>query len=135
MAEALEAARANTQTAVSAAVQHRHRGERSTPPQHITDLADLVEAMSTIHGVAADLAAVAKSCADNVRARYFHGSTPTGGDWPQPLKDAAADADRALTKLRQHLNKATPARGSHDALSVLHGFLRDVHRAPARSTT
>ncbi|HEX6351716.1 hypothetical protein [Actinophytocola sp.] len=125
--EALEAARASTKTATHAAGLHRHRGERGTLPQHIKDLDDLVAVMATIHGITADLATLAKTCADNVRDHYFHGHNPTGNPWPEPLKEAAADADRALSRLRSHLHR-TPAPAGHDSLSVLHGFLRDIRR-------
>lgn len=127
MYEALVAARENTQAAASAAVQHRHR-ERSSLPQHITDMDDLAQAMAAIHGIAADVAAVAKSCADNVRAHYCHGDTPGHTSWPEPLKQAAADADRALSKLRSHLSR-TPANAGYTTLSVLHELIRQVHRA------
>nr|WP_042198368.1 hypothetical protein [Kibdelosporangium sp. MJ126-NF4]CEL23355.1 hypothetical protein [Kibdelosporangium sp. MJ126-NF4]CTQ96909.1 hypothetical protein [Kibdelosporangium sp. MJ126-NF4] len=130
LVEALEAAREHTRSAVAAAGQHRHRGTRGTLSQHITDLADLVEVTTSIDRITDDLAEVAKSCADNVRAHYVHGHTPSGSDWPQPLTDTAADADTALSKLRQHLAKIT-VHASHDALSALHERVRDVHRNPS----
>jgi hypothetical protein len=132
--EALNAARGNAEAAASAAGMLHRRGGRDTLPQHIADLADLVDAMEAIKATSSCLAIVARNCASRVRARYVDGHTPAGGAWPEPLKQAAADTDRALSKLCQHLGR-TPVHVSYDALSILHGFLDDVKRDLNRTPT
>jgi len=132
-ADTLATGRDHIRTAVNAAGRHRSRDGHRTFPQHIMDLEALTEAMAATRCITGDLALLAKDCADDARAHYFHGHSPTGNPWPEPLKQAAGDADRALTRLRNHLNRA-PVQAAHDALSVLHGFVRDVQRADARRT-
>jgi hypothetical protein len=68
---ALGAAHENVKRAGHALARHSHRGDRGSLAQHVTDMRDLVESMATIHHISADLAAIAKSCADNVRFRYL----------------------------------------------------------------
>lgn len=129
-AEALDTAHEAVKAAASAAVQHSRRGVRSSLPEHINDLYDLATAMETIHFlITQGLAGIVKACADDVRTHYFHGHTPEGEPWPDTTKQAAADADQALSKLRRHLEK-TPVQPSRNALAVLHGFLQNLQRAP-----
>jgi hypothetical protein len=132
VAEALEHARVST-TAAARVPGVRRAGEQVTSAQHVAALADLTEAITTIRGITADLAATVQTCRDTVRAYYLLGQNPAGGDWPGPLQAAASDVDRALTRLCQHLDKPTPASSGHAALSVLHGCVRDVHRAATRT--
>jgi len=132
-AEALDAALANVTTASSAARQHRCRSARGTLPQHIADLGELVFATETIHGIVTGTAAIAKSFADNVRAHYLHGSTPSGDPWPDTVRQAAADVDQSLSALRAYLARV-PVSASHTALGVLHEFVRTTHRGTGRTS-
>lgn len=128
MVNEIEEASEIIKSAASTAAQHAHRGRVGALPQQITDLYDLVAAMETFQYLTRDLAKLVKACADDVRTHYCNGHTPDGQPWPENLRDAAGDADQMLSKLRGYLEK-TPVRGCHDALAVLHGFLRNLHRA------
>ena len=127
-AEALDAGRGNVTIASSAAGKHRHRSETLKQwPAHIKDLGDLVMAMETIHFLTTrDLAGVVKSFADDARANY-HNLDPDNKLWPESVKDAAGEADRALSKLRRYLEKA-PTAFAHSALDVLHGAVQTARR-------
>jgi hypothetical protein len=89
------------------------------------NLEDLVASMETLNYITHDLAKLVKSCADDVRAHSFHGHSPNSRAWPDTVKQAAAD--QTLSKPRGYLDK-TPVHDSHQALAVLHGFLRDTRR-------
>lgn len=132
MAETLESARELTLTASRSAGQYRHRGTRGALPQHISDLGELAEAIVAIRQITKDLAAAVKYCADNVRACYSTGFSPSGQDWSQPLKNTAMEADAALSKLCEYLAK-TSVGASHNALFTLRAHVRDEHQA-ARGT-
>jgi hypothetical protein len=129
-AVALATAHETVNSAAHAAARHRYRADHRSFPQHIGDLEHLAQAMETMRMLAADLAAIVKSCADDVRARYVRGLTPTGDSWPNTVKQAAADADQTLSTLRRYLEKTpVPAEASYDALAILHGFIRDMRRS------
>jgi hypothetical protein len=126
-ADALSAAHDHVQAAKSAATQHRNRG-RSEWPSHIKDLHDLVIGMEMFGYLTRDLAGVAKSCADDARANYFHGDAPNGQPWNDSVTDAARDVDQALSKLRGYLEKA-PVWNAHNAMGLLHAAVQNARRA------
>lgn len=131
MANQLDEATEIVKSAASAAAQHRYRGTGGTWPGHIADLFDLTTAAETLHYMLTQhLTGIAKACAHDVRAHYFHDPDPNGHTWPQDVKQAAAEADRALSWLRRYLEKA-PVAGCHNALKVLHASVQNTHRTQA----
>jgi hypothetical protein len=132
VADALEAAHGNVKDATSAAGRHRHRSRTGGLPQQIADLYDLVAAFETLQYLTHDLGKAVKACADDIRAHYSNGHTSDGELWPDNISQAGADADQALSKLRGYLDK-TPIAASHQAMVVLHGFLRNMQRATGSS--
>lgn len=126
-AEALTAALDHVRAASSAAAQHRSRGEVREWPSHIKDLFELTVATEMCSYLIRDLAGVAKSCADEARSHYFHGDAPDGNPWRDSVKDAARDADQALSKLRSYLAKA-PIHSAHNAVALLHASVQNARR-------
>lgn len=128
MFEALQAARDNTTSALSAAKGHRFRSTAAIRwPHDISALRDLPLAMEWLKYITRDLAEVAQVCADDVRTHYFQDRNPDGDPWPADVTDTARDAGQALSRLRRYLER-TPINDSYSALDNLHASVRAAHR-------
>jgi hypothetical protein len=126
--DALATVHSAATTAASAAGKYRYSDRGTDWPSRIRDVDSLVIAFEHFHFLAIrDLAAVAKALADDTRTRYAAHNTPDNKPWPDSVIDAAGEADRALSKLRAHMEK-TPAGEARNALNLLLESVRTARR-------